>query len=346
MKKQQKNIAGSSFIANWYERKGPDSRVGAQRAQELKDMGFYAGADLVYDFEKYGYDAYANDRDFFYMHPLNGWFTKLIDDKRFIPILFRNLHHYIPDLSIAIEKRHIRYILESGNVVQHENDLESLVEKYLGKYNALFVKPAGLSGGRGAFRITQNTPMDVLENIHPDHAYLISNFLQNEAYSQNINPHNANTLRAYFYRHKKVGLKFFRIFHRFGTKMSQDVDNISSGGMACEINIETGKMSKATAIMQTLTHHDYHPDTKHRLADFIIPKWDNKLHQLNEILSNLFYLDFGALDVAPTPEGLKVLEINSLPSRRLIQYNTPAFLDSDFKEFCTAKGYQGTYIGL
>jgi hypothetical protein len=91
----------NSFADKWYDQFGPDERINKTRAQELKKKGFFAGTDLWYDFDKYGYDLYANDRDFFYMHPINGWFTKLIDDKRFIPILFRGLHRYIPDLSIA-----------------------------------------------------------------------------------------------------------------------------------------------------------------------------------------------------------------------------------------------------
>jgi len=326
----------------WYARKGPDSRVDPVRAEELKQRGFFAASDLWYDFEKYGFDAYANDRDFFYMHPINGWFTKLIDDKRFIPILFRSLYHYIPDLSVGIEKRNIRYVLESGeNLYDQDEDLESVILRFLDRYGSLFVKPAGLSGGRGAFKIDKQTPLSVLDQIHKNHAYIISNYLENECYAKKINPHNLNTLRAYFYRNKDKGLIFLIILHRFGTKRSGIIDNVGSGGMACEIDIKTGKLSRSFAPMNDKIWHDQHVDTLHPLAGFVIPDWESKYRQLEDILNNLFFLDFGALDVAPTPSGLKILEINSMPSRRLIQCYKPAFLNKDFKEFCISKGYKG-----
>lgn len=325
----------------WYELKGHDDRVEPARAKELKEKGFFAAADLWYDFDKYGFDLYANDRDFFYMHPINGWFSKLVDDKRFIPVLFRNTPHYIPELSIGIEKREVRYIIESGRIINSSDTLKDVAEYYLGRFKKLFVKPAGLSGGRGAFSVNSKTLLSSIKNIHKDHAYIISNYLENEKYAENINPQNLNTLRAYFYRNKKSGLKFLTILHRFGTLQSGVIDNVGSGGMACEVDILTGKLSKAFAPMQEKIWHDYHVDTNHILTDYVIPGWDEKHRQLQEILDNLFFLDFGALDVAPTPQGLKILEINTQPSRRLIQCYKPAFLNEDFKEFCISKGYKG-----
>jgi homoserine trans-succinylase len=107
--------------------------------------------------------------------------------------------------------------MESGNILKFTDDLEEIVIRYLSHFEALFVKPAGLSGGRGAFLIDKSTNLQILDRIHKDHAYIINNCLENEEYAKKINPFSLNTLRAYFYRHKTDGLKFQIILHRFGT---------------------------------------------------------------------------------------------------------------------------------
>lgn len=338
-KKKHSDEKYAAFGAKWYDRKGHDPRVGTQRAQDLKDMGYFAGVDLWYDFKKYGYDDFARDRDFYHMHPINGWLTKLIDDKRFIPILFQNKPKLVPQLSISIEDNKVRYVLENGLAEKCSDNIHETVSAYLEVYNELFAKPAGLSGGRGSFKIKKANVDIAVNQFDKEHAYLINNSLLNEAYCSKISPNNISTIRAYFFRGDKNELKFLKIVQRFGTNQSGFVDNLSAGGLACAIDIESGEFSQAFAPMQTIIRHDFHPDTQVKLTGFKVPDWPEKLKVLSEMLENLYFLDFGALDVAVTNNGLKLLEINSLPSRRLIQFDKPAFHNEEFKRFCISKGY-------
>lgn len=328
-----------NFGEKWYERKGPDPRVGAQRAQELKEMGFFAGVNIWYKFSEFGYDDFARDKDFYQMHPINGWFTKLIDDKRFIPVLFKNKPHLIPELSIGIEDNIVRYVLENGTVKNTSGNLYDTIIDYLQTYGELFVKPAGLSGGRGAFIVNNLSVDKAISQFDERHAYLINNSLSNDVYCNEISPNNISTIRAYFFRGDHNKLKFLKIVQRFGTKKSGFVDNLSAGGLACAIDMDSGEFSKAFAPMHTVIRHHYHPDTKVKLTGFKVPDWFEKRKVLFEMLENLCFLDFGAIDVAVTNKGLKLLEINSLPSRRLIQFDKPAFHNEEFKRFCINKGY-------
>lgn len=341
-KYNKKNHSDRKYVAfgeKWYDRKGPDPRVGAQRAQELKEMGFFAGVDIWYNFKEYGYDDFARDKDFYLMHPINGWFTKLIDDKRFVPVLFKNKPYLIPELSIGIEDNKVRYVLENGKEKTNNNSIYDTVIEYLSTYGELFVKPAGLSGGRGAFKLNKRFVDKAISQFDERHAYLINNFLSNDVYCNEISPGNISTMRAYFFRGDNNILTFLKILQRFGTKNSGFVDNLSAGGLACGIDMDSGEFSQAFAPMQTVIRHHQHPDKKVRLTGFKVPGWNEKLKVLTEMLDNLYFLDYGALDVAVTNKGLKLLEVNSLPSMRLIQFDKPAFHNDEFKRFCVSKGY-------
>jgi hypothetical protein len=334
---------GTSKADQWYTFKPVDPRVSPERAQYLKNLGYWSRNDACYDFSAFPEELYANDRDFFYMHPINGWLSKLVDDKRFIPILFRTASHLVPDLSIGIEDGMPKFILRCGCSEPAAPTLTGVFERYAKEFKALFLKPAGLSGGRGAFRFSPDTCQEAAESIDPRHAYLVSNALSNEAYAEDINPHSINTIRAYFFRPAGKDLRLFRAIHRFGTKASAPVDNLSSGGVACEIDLEAGRLSKVFAPSHEPVRCTAHPETGVLLEGFIIPDWNKKIGEIREMLDCLFFLEFGALDIAATPEGLKLLEVNTRPERRMLQMNRPAFLDREFAEFCRMKGYRSNW---
>ena len=324
----------------WYEVKPVDERVPAARAEGLKDLGFWARNEVIYDFARYGVDLYANDRDFFFMHPINGWMSKLIDDKRFIPILFRSVPHLVPRLAIGIEDGEAKFVLRDGIPQDFAPDLRRLFRRELSEFGSLFLKPAGLSGGRGAFSFEAGQMDHAVAQIDVKHAYIVNEQVRNEEYSQSINPYGTNTIRAYFFR--PIGQprqRLFRAFHRFGTKSSAPADNLSRGGVVSEIDIKDGRLYEVVAPSHKKTRSRIHPESQKLIEGRMVPGWPEKLDQIREMLDALFFLDFGALDMAATPTGLKVLEVNSQPERRMLQIMRPAFLDKEFAEFCRRKNY-------
>lgn len=193
--KQHRNKAD-----DWYDAKPSEPRVRIERAEQLKSRGFWARNEIVYDFAKYPEALYANDRDFFFMHPINGWLSKLVDDKRFIPVIFRSAPHLVPELSIGIEDAAPKFVMREGVPQPFESDLESLLARQFDDFPWLFLKPAGLSGGKGALRFSRESCADAVSQIDSRHAYIVSNCVSNEGYSEKINPHGVNTIRAYFLR--------------------------------------------------------------------------------------------------------------------------------------------------
>lgn len=330
-----------TFAESWYDSSGYDSRVSYKRARELKKMGFCAGKDLVYDFERFGYENYVTDRDIFRIHPINGEFSKLIDDKRFLSIIMQNANKYLPDLTISIDNGRVNFVLGLDHVNVVSCSLNEILEKALEKYENLIVKPIGLSGGKGVFKLNRYNLLEKRPILEESSRLVINNYLINEDYALKINPHGLNTYRVIFFRSSCGKNKCFKVIHRFGTLRSQGVDNISQGGMAAIIDLETGQLGKAMVI-EDKEHEvwvDHHLDTGHLINGLIVPNWGEKMEQINEILNHLYFIEYGGVDVAPTTTGLKVIEINSLPSLRLLQMDRPAFENEEFKKFLTRKGY-------
>ena len=102
--------------------------------------------------------------------------------------------------------------------------------------------------------------------------------------------------------------------HRFGTSRSQFVDNVSSGGIFAQIDIETGVMTKA----KTLFTSDYtskgfctHPDTKSQIEGVKIPNWEEIVDRLLYAHQCFPYYKFFAWDVTIDEKGEPwILEIN------------------------------------
>lgn len=332
---------------NWYKREKSTefSKISKRRIRELKSNGFNAPCEFIYDFETYNKNQYVTCRDITQLHPLNGLFSKLIDSKLFLPILFRAEPGFLPELYLSIEKGELKYSTDLK--MQDLNNLGLL--KYLfhcvEQYGEIYIKPVNLSGGTNIVAIRRNEK-DLKSKIQNTLALLptcvVSNRLIGERYSQNIYSESLNTYRVVIYRIKKSTLpKIFRVFHRFGTSYSGNVDNCDKGGMVSEIDIKTGTMGKALIYgrQDIVGRYDKHIDSGKRIEGFQIPDWQSKIEDIRKIVKQLSFLNYAGLDIAPTSKGLKIIEINSLPTPMITQMNSPALVDPNFSQFLKNQGY-------
>lgn len=327
----------NSFQKNWYEDQAYVN-ISDKKRKELAEKGFLAITAIAYNFEKYKEELFVTDKGNRLIHPLSKSTTMLIDNKAFIPCLFSWAQNLLPEVSIYLDKGEIVYCLGSK---QHKTDLNKLLEFLVDEHIELFGKKVDSSGGKGAFLINKNNFKTVIPNLQSG-KWLINNKLKNEKYSNDINDQSINTLRVVFFKNSEGDMKVFRILHRFGTKESGSVDNCSKGGMAFTVDLITGELGKGLISRGQEKNGWYsnHADTKKKLEGFKIPNWKEKLDTIQEIVKNLFYLNYGGLDLAPTDKGLKILEINSYPSIILTQMSEPALMDEEFSTFFKKAGYK------
>ncbi len=327
-----------SFKDKWYEDE-PILNIGEEKKKQLKKRGFLTSSDLVFDFETYSYQEYITHRDYWQMHPVNKSFSRLIDNKAFIPVLFRNDSEFLPELCISVDQGFVNY---AYGIASDSGNLETLLQKSLKKYQELFLKPINNSGGKNTVIINSSNLDCIVEELQKGkYSVIINNRLKSEEYSSKIYDGAINTMRVIFFRPNNQRTKLFRMFHRFGTLESGSVDNCGKGGMVSSIDAETGTLGKAViyASKKYNGRYERHINTGMPLDGFGIPDWEHKLQCIKKIIKNLDYLDYGGIDIAPTDKGLKVIEVNSLPSITITQMKKPALLDQEFKQFIYSKGY-------
>jgi hypothetical protein len=325
------------FRYQWYMNE-PFINLAEKKKKELRTKGFLANSDILYDFQKFRCSDYLSHRDYWQLHPLNRSFSRLIDNKAFIPVLFKNDPDYLPELCISIDQGFINYAygLHSDDV-----DIKSLLHSALKQYYELFLKPVNDSGGKNTILVNTNNIKAIIEElIRGRSRVVINNRLKNEEYSSKIYDGAVNTLRVIFFRPAGDSVRLFRIFHRFGTSESGKVDNCSKGGMVCVVNEENGKLTDGVIYASKYQNgwHINHPDTGFQVNGFTIPDWENKIRVIKKIIQNLNFLDYGGIDIASTDSGLKIIEINSLPSMSVIQIKEPALINEEFRKFMYSKG--------
>ena len=127
--------------------------------------------------------------------------------------------------------------------------------------------------------------------------------------------------------------------HRFGSSSDAYVDNVSSGGMAAGIDLETGELMQAYTVRKKKIDLDSHPVTGEQITGLKIPDWNSKKRAIADLLQEINYLEYGGLDIAFTTEGIKLIEINIKPALRSMQFSSPALIDEEFVEFLRLRGF-------
>ena len=101
------------------------------------------------------------------------------------------------------------------------------------------------------------------------------------------------------------------VFHRFGTNLSNFVDNYSSGGVFSEVDINSGRLTIAARVTEPEKRYITHPDTGVQIEGIIIPDWENIKKQVLHVHRCFPFFRFLAWDVVVDKSGRPVvIEIN------------------------------------
>lgn len=102
---------------------------------------------------------------------------------------------------------------------------------------------------------------------------------------------------------------------RIGRKGSQ-VDNTSSGGFACPIDLASGTVLEAIDLSPARESFDIHPDSGIRIAGMRIPFWEECMRLAEFTLSIYPNMRFAGMDIAVSEDGPCVIELNVDPDRK------------------------------
>jgi hypothetical protein len=325
-------------IACWYynkEKKYHDSNVSFTEKLWLWKNGFFSAHKSMYRLNRRNIKSYLSTKDYKKLHPINGKFSSLIDNKSFLPLIINKTNN----LNIAFDAG-----LERSRIGLEEGDILKKISEYILSQEGrdIIVKPVNGSGGNGFQILNLDNYQKIINyKIRNKHSFLIQEKIEQQEYANRIFPYSLNTIRVVLFRDANSrSIKLAGAVHRFGTSESQPVDNAGKGGLFSYINSFSGELGKSYVYKgkKFEGYHTVHPDTKMEIEGIFIPNWTKIINRIIEYFNNVRWFEFGGLDLILTDDDFIIIEINSFPDLELIQIFQPYLKNKDFYEFLLSKG--------
>lgn len=277
------------------------------------------------DAEYFNFNLANNDRseyisykERFQLEFVNGRFAPILGEK----VMFERI------FGSVINVPHIYCWVRNHKFIGLNGEKEEINIVNILKRDAIIIaKPTrSIGGGNGIHSIryeqdsyfideTNYALDDFLNMLRNMEEYIFVQNIYSHRYSSSINPESTNTIRVVtaINHNMSIGnqIEVLLAFHRFGTKVTKPVDNLSSGGLFAAIDEDSGELSYAKTLLNISKEYDKHPDTGAQIKGVIVPNWEYLISTLKKWHSYFPYYDFFAWDVVMDPKGkIFVLEIN------------------------------------
>lgn len=283
-----------------------------------KELPLYYISNLLYRKNITNYKDYLSLREQERLHSWSYSHAKeqlvLADNK----LLFEGLlvKNNIPTPKIFFHNSKNRFTYKSDVFnIETKNDFFSFLEKvfYEEKITYLFCKPIDGDMGENIFVIDKNTYRKIADNLINllfSNAFIFQELILQHEVLKKINYSSINTLRICTYKNEKNELEILSGFIRVGRK-GAIVDNAHAGGISIPFNKESGKMcAEGLQLIDNGGGVFYkHPDTGIIFDNFQIPHYIQVKKIVTEA-SSLFKFPFLGWDVAITPNGPVIVEVN------------------------------------
>ena len=273
---------------------------------------------LLFDLKHNNYKDYISTWERLRLENVNGRFAFFLGEK----VMFERM------FSKFVNVPHIHCWVKCGKFINlDDNKTEISIIEEIKRERSFIAKPTrSLGGGKriheiayndGRFSIDGQTYEEKVFELEcrKMEEYIITKKISSHDYSKSIYPDSSNTIRVITTMDNKTNeANVVLAFHRFGTKKSKFVDNISSGGIFALVYIKTGMLGDAKSIFDYNNYNKVyttHPDTQALIKGVSVPKWQELIAYLTHAHRCFAYYQFFAWDVTLDDAGKPwVLEIN------------------------------------
>jgi hypothetical protein len=277
---------------------------------------------------------YLTTKQYNSIHPINGYYSKIIDDKMVIKYVFSgtSLGKYMPDYYAMIDENGNVVPLMDAEVPEKLHTFQGILS-LLKEKEKLAIKLVTGSVGKGFYKAEYKDGRVLLNNeelseeafiskIASLRNYAISEYLSTSPYLAEFWPETANTIR-YLVGAANGEWRFLKSFIRFGSSHTGVVENFNAGGVLCYLDengsFSNGYMIKKVGKKRAAELIDRHPETNKQLKGQI-PCWDEVKKCTEGIEKLLPQTNYLGLDYVITDQNkVKLLEINSLTSLDALQ---------------------------
>lgn len=291
--------------------------------------GFLSYRISQYGIEKDNWKQFISDFEYRWLRHINNKYKYWLEDKITLKYLLREYRECFPDYYYYTCFRNGQHRivpmmdLPKGYGVSANEILRLAREK-----GVLALKPDKGSHGEGFYRLawedggytlngrkaSEDEVIGILEN--PENQYLVMEYIRMHADIGRIYPGSVNTIRFYIFKRDGRAPQIGAVYLRIGTSATGGVDNLAAGGIAAEVDAETGRFGNALVLdginQGNLVSCPVHPDTKIPIEG-VLPRWEETRSLVLEIARSIKQLEYFGFDVAITEDGIKIPEINRFP---------------------------------
>lgn len=307
-------------------------------ALRLNAKGFFSFAAVFYDLDRI--ELYLSERQRHQTVKINGSSGDLLRNKlAFNHLLCQRFPENLAEVYAVI--RGGRVLIGNG-----EKTSLSTVIKQEGN---IVCKPMAGGRGQGIYLIREKNnsyqlngkpvvEADIDEIGRDLDSYLVVEEVKQHDYSSRIFSNSLNTMRIVTMVNPSTGKPFIGIaVHRFGTSGSAPADNWSAGGLAAQIDTNTGKLGEVALVDggSEVIWREQHPMTGEEIQGKIIPHWDAVKEFVLRVASEHSHLwDYVGWDIALREDGTPVIiEGNRATDVGPLQIHEPLLANEDRRRF-------------
>lgn len=303
--------------------------------------GFFSKRITRFGLTKENMSLYFPDFKYYKLHPINGKYSKWIDDKLTMRLIFSPFSEYLPDYYFEISRGNLVATIDSPATISDGPELNDLI-CMLKKLKCLALKPSSGTGGKGFYKLTYNEigfcinekpcgEQELMDLVAQLDNYIITEYVFAHPDIRKVYDKTPGTLRVISIYDREFGAKITGALMRFGSTHSGMVDNACAGGVYCGVDLDNGRLfghritiNGKTDIINT------HPDTGERM-DMTLPHWNHIKETLINICSKYPQLIYMGFDVIITENSFRIIEINSHSDLNYMEIFTP-FLKNKYNQ--------------
>lgn len=182
---------------------------------------------------------------------------------------------------------------------------------FVERHRRFMLKPESRSCGRGIRIIDTVSVDDAKQQIkkvycNGDTRFVLEELVEQCAEMARLHPESVNTVRFPTFR-LDDRVHIFPPYLRMG-QGSSFVDNAGSGGIFGLVDLETGRVYAACDELGNT--YEVHPDTKERIIGFVVPRWEEALSLVKELITVIPSVRWVGWDLALTDDGWVLIEGN------------------------------------
>lgn len=197
---------------------------------------------------------------------------------------------------------------------------EDTFVEFLKKHQKVIVKPDNGSLGRGIHLLHYTDEASARERFKQysfENPVICEEYIRQHSILNAFNPFSVNTVRVVTILNGN-DVEIIAAALKTGGAIGKFVDNMHSGGIGMQVDIETG-ITTTSGKDYHFNDYVYHPVTGVRFLGFQVPNWDKVLDLVKTAHLRLPQCLIFGWDVAITENGVDLIEANNAPGPLLMQ---------------------------